>query len=509
MVFWATVLSFIVGIMLALIYPRSDKHLVENVPLAESVVSAFVAQHQSARDYANAISLALPYIETSTGIDVGNLNKNKYDLDIAQHIHVFQQDFNQEFLPTIAPIDGHMAPSYNLLPSPDKKRDGETGDAYGYTSALICLDKVDDPTQTTINDATTKSWEYGNIISCKTTRANTFKYVLTYGLLYKNENDEDSNSSVAFRNKRLLWEKALTNRIKNTADCGFIDADEGTSDGEPRIITINGEGRKIPKAIYNFYENYIEDNADLQPLFCITPVKTPYITDGLLYHFDSSISHIDASKILSHRPTKTGWTNIVNQQDIGFLGDSAASWHPDDLQPLGLRGDHSLSISIDNGVGENALKNTFTISFIIKFIRTDKDTLIDEMPLLGSTESLPLKINASYDPSSRQLTFGLTENTNKIGSFSETIGDGITAITYIVTPKKHFLYVNGELKKHGSYNNDRWLLSLGIATLTVGGDVSTTTKLSADIYNIKIYNRALNEKEINYNYNTDRKRFNF
>lgn len=507
MVFWATVLSFIVGIMLALIYPRSDKHLVENVPLAESFISAFVTQHQSARNYANAISLALPYIETSQGIDFKALDKNDVDLDSARHIHVFKEDFNQQFLPTIAPLDGHMAPSYNLFPTPDKFRDGTSGDTYGYTSSLICLDKVDDPLTTDAGDTTITNWERGKIISCKTTNQNTFKYVVTYGLLYQNE---DNNSRVAFRNKRLLWEKALTNRIKNTIDCGYVDTAEGTTDGEPRIMTINGEGRKIPQAIYNFYQKYISENGDLQPLFCITPIKTPYITDSLLYHFDSFINQIDASATLSHTPKKTGWTNIVTQQTTGFIGDTGHSWHPDDLQPLGLRGGHGLHLPIDNP--HTKLDNTFTISFVLKFItKNDDGNIIGEMPLLGSTQSgIYPNLYASYDPPSRQLTFSLQENNwRNYGSFSSTIGDGIVSITYIVTPQAHYLYVDGRLAKHEKYANNSHLSKLETVTLAIGEDANTTTKLSADIYNIKVYNRALNEQEIQYNYNTDKKRFNF
>ena len=80
---------------------------------------------------------------------------------------------------------------------------------------------------------------------------------------------------------------------------------------------------------------------------------------------------------------------------------------------------------------------------------------------------------------------------------------------HIVTPQAHYLYVDGQLAKHEKYANNSHLSKLETVTLAIGEDANTTTKLSADIYNIKVYNRALNEQEIQYNYNTDKKRFNF
>ena len=145
MVFWATMLGFIVSILLALVYPRNDKHMVENAPIAEAYVSSFATQHQSAINYANTISLALPFINTSIGDDIASRTSSSptgpTSIETERLIHVFKRDTNNDdadnfsqFLPHIAPIEGHMSSSNNLFPVGND----------GYTSALVCLNRIDD-----------------------------------------------------------------------------------------------------------------------------------------------------------------------------------------------------------------------------------------------------------------------------------------------------------------------------------------------------------------------------
>lgn len=495
MVFWATMLSFIVGIFLALIYPRNDKHLLENVPLAEAYVASFVAQHQAARNYANAISLALPYMNTIVGNDVGGTTAPSGDATAltptTQLVHVFKEDFNENFVPLISPTEGKMAPSYNLFPGPDD----------GYVSTVICLDKVDDKDGDKWDDSTA---EYGDVISCKT-KQNTFKYVLTYGLLYPSDEEE---TRVAFRDKRLLWEKALVKRTKNTYDCGFIETGGYTSDGKPHVMSLNAQGRRIPEKIYNLYSDYItEYNETNGVLFCITPVKTPYITDGLVYHFDAPVNQISTASEITHREEKSGWTNIVTTIDTNFESQTGeiGSWHPDNLIPLGLRNTHHFSLDIEN---KNVL-GSFTLSFVLKFMPPlGLDS--SEMPLFGSTQpNVYPRMVGTYKNKNLEIKL-IKDEWFQYGSFSHYIQNTVVAISYVVTPKVHMLYVNGELVKNNIYNNNLWFTALGANTITIGADNSLpSTKLSADLYNVKLYNRALSEEEIQYNLKTDRNRFGF
>ncbi len=509
MVFWATMLSFIVSILLALVYPRNDKHMVENVPIAEAYVASFATQHQSAIDYANAISLAIPYLDTSIGDDlITKKAKSTGDSSLSpsedkdNFIHVFKNDFYQDFIPTIAPTEGHMSTSYKLFPLP--------GD--GYVSALVCLNKVDDKKD--VDKFGNSIWgtnsTYGDIISCKTTDENTFKYVLTYGTLYPNEDE----SRIIFKNKRLLWEKALVKRTKNTFDCGFIETGSMTSDGKAHVMSLNAQGRKIPDNIFSFYKTYIETyNPENGVLFCITPINTPYITSGLLYHFDSFINKIDENTSISHNENMTDWTNIVSPNDvISIEGETNTKWHPMNSYPLGLRGKHHLTLDTwDESLDASSLGSSFTLSFVINFIKQEGENIATEMPVFGSTQSnIYPRLNATYDRGTFKITL-MKDEWFTLGQFKINIPQTeTTAITYVVTPSAHQLYINGNLIKTEPYYNNFWFTSLKTTNLTIGADAFfSTTKLSADIYNIKVYNRALTEKEIQYNLKTDKSRFKF
>ncbi len=505
MVFWATMLSFIVSILLAIIYPRNDKPMVENVPIAEAYVASFATQHQSAINYANTISLVLPYISTSVGDDVAASRSSTPDsptsLSTERLIHVFKEDFNESFLPTIAPTEGHMAPSYNLFPVGND----------GYTSALVCLNKIDDKEETDSEGnaiwGTTST--YGDIISCQTTNENSFKYVLTYGFLYP----EEDEARVIFKDKRLLWERALTKRTKNTFDCGFIETGSMTSDGKPHIMSLDAQGRRIPDNIFSFYKPYIEEyNSENGILFCLTPINTPYITNGLMYHFDALINEISSGSVINHRELKTGWTNIVSTLDVGIEGDTSDKWHPLDGTPLGLRGNHRLTLNTWDSLNDkSALGGSFTLSFVINFVKPEGETLITEMPVIGSTQSnIYPRVQATYNNGSLKLTL-MKDEWFRLGRITTHIPMGQTStITYVVTPSSHQLYVNGSLIESQKYPNNLWFTSLNTTSLTIGADAFfSTTQLSADIYNVKIYNRALSEREIQHNAKTDRKRFNF
>ena len=507
MVFWATMLGFIVSILLALVYPRNDKHMVENAPIAEAYVSSFATQHQSAINYANTISLALPFINTSIGDDIASRTSSSptgpTSIETERLIHVFKRDTNNDdadnfsqFLPHIAPIEGHMSSSNNLFPVGND----------GYTSALVCLNRIDDKENSAeLGDV----WNTGDIISCQTTRDNTFKYVLTYGFLYP----DDEETRVVYKDKRLLWEKALTKRTKNTFDCGFIETGEMTSDKKPHIMSLNAQGRRIPDSIFSFYKPYIEQyNPENGILFCLTPINTPYVTSNLLYHFDSLVNEISESSKINHREHMTGWTNIVSTSDVGIEGNTSALWHPSEGVPLGLRGGHHITLNAWNDLeNTSSLGGSFTLSFVINFVKPEGEALISEMPVFGSMQhNIYPRVQAVYSNGVLKLNL-MKDEWYRLGQISTRIPMGqINAITYIVTPTAHQLYLNGTLIESQIYPNNMWFTSLGTTSLSIGADAFfATTKLSADIYNVKVYNRPLTEREIQQNLKTDKNRFKF
>ena len=501
MIFWTTVLTFIIGIMITMLFPRSDRINVQELPISEAYVASFVAQHQMARDYSEIISFTLPYITPIIGD--GNPSGD------ARYVHVFKDEFD-------APDTGFMP---DIMPFAAAKKTFPTED---FTSAIICLDAVDKKVTSTITDGeteqTTETPVYGNVVSCKT-QAQTFKYTLTYGLLFpqnqyqhnlfKTRLDTDKNTqNTALQKNMFVWEKALANRTKGDPDCGFITL---SSDNKAAFISsADGEKRKIPFNIYQTYKSYIEANDIYQPVFCITPIHDPYVTEGLIVHLDSLMNGKNNTGAPIHQELKgNGWLNVVNQNSINFTGSSeTTSWNPDDDMALALQNDNDIQIPISSG-SQNLLGAEFSLSFIVQFNKYVTESTTGKRPLFGAKNKTYPYVSAMYENGILTVTVFKAPNV-VLGKLNASIPYNISAISYVIAPNFHHLFVNGKLEASQVFSGGQIFTGLTDPTLTIGSSGNdTTSKLNADLFNVKVYNRALNQDEIDKNLKTDRKRFKF
>ena len=508
MFYWATVLTFILAIMISMLYPRPDRVKIEELPISESYISSFLVQHQVARDYLDSISFILPYMSQSSGLDVGSGSQDE------KNIHVLKDNFNWNIMPTILPEDGFNGISYNLYPDGTKKRYETADEAYGFTSAVACLSRIDK------NKGDT--WEYGNIINCQDEAqkgAASFKYLITYGLLFQDlDIPSDKNLYREHAPDQLLWEKALFSRSKGSPDCGYIQLgsnDASLENNQAYIFNLNGKSRKIPYKLYQLYKNYLNGNNSNQPIFCITPINTPYILNGLIHHYDASMNNFTDSEP-THIDTKTTWTNIVTQNNISVTTTETDSpvWNSEGGTYLMMRGKDYLSIPVKGTFATTSLEDTFTLSFVIRFKNVNSDTGLattDNNPLLGSDSfNYFPSIKAIYN--SNMLTVRVLKNaSDDFGQIKANIPvNTINQVTYVLGPTFHHLYVNGVLQNSATqtFENDTFP-GLEINNLLIGKDYSLGTQLTADMFNIKIYNRALTEPEILFNLKSDKRRFGF
>ncbi len=499
MIFWTTVLTFIIGMMLAMLFPRNDRESIEELPVSEAYVASFVAQHQFARDYADQISFTLPYINTIIGSDepIGD----------AAHIHIFKDEFDDietGYMPEIMPDEV----SRKTFPT-----DGS------YASGIICLDELDKRGTIANDDSATPTLgliNTGKITSCKTNKQ-TFKYVLTYGALfpetpvnhnlYRQRLDITAEDNNIARN-RIMWEKALKKRTKGDPDCGFI----GLENSIPYIYGVDGQKRRIPKAIYDVFSTYLDEASELQPIFCITPVNTPYVMEGLIYHFDATMNGSTTTGAPLHVDKKTnGWVNIVSQSAVSFTGTALTdSWHPDDQLPAAFMGDTYLNVDISNATTK--IQSEFTISFVINLnTHIASDSIQGETALFSTNQGGYPYVIATHK--NDQLTVTVHKDDSTIlGQISATVPSArrIVSVSYVAGPRFHHLYVNGSLAKTETFANGDFLTPIDSTTLQLGASTrDAKSNLNADVYNIKIYNRSLNKDEINHNLKTDRKRYKF
>ncbi len=490
MIFWTTVLTFIIGLMVTMLFPRTDRVNVEELPVSEAYVASFVAQHQFARDYADQISLTLPYIQPIAGSD-----KPSGD---AAHIHIFKDEFDDL-------ENGYMP---KMMPDYVSRKTFPTDGSY--TSAIVCMDGLDK----TVSSGETETNVYGNVVSCKTP-VQTFKYVLTYGALfpqnqvqhnlYKTRLDTSVGKNEIQRN-HILWEKALAKRTKGDPDCGYI----GIESNLPYIFSVDGKKRRIPFNLYKVFDDngYFPDDStyDYQPIFCITPVNSPYIADGLMYHFDSAMNNKNEHGAPIHNDKKTGWLDIISQTEVNFINSTAESiWNPNKDIPLAMASDIYLSIPKTNA--GTSINREFTLSFVAQFDQHDPNG--SEAPLFSTNTGAYPYILAKYK--SGQLTVSIYKSSDqKIGEIQTIIPYSITAISYVIGPRFHHLFVNGRKVASETFANDTYFSGISSPSIFIGASPhNSTNKLNADMYNIKIYNRALNMDEIQHNLNTEKKRYNF
>lgn len=471
MIFWATVLSFIVGLMYFMMYPRSDKIDTIDKPASEALIANFVSQHQAARDYVREILIAISKASGAPHDSAATESQKK--------LFILPSSF-EDFIPGIQLLET----AYKLNPESYCSSSGTCG---GYVSVLACLSRKDRTDSNGIRLT-------GKLVDCTTEDAKV-KYIMTYGYVP----DTDIN---LFKNKNLLWEQAVLRRTSGSPDCGFIyqtNANIGVT-GEFKINTSQSLTRKIPQAVsdalYSFIQKSIQDPVDKSKkwlLFCISPANNPYVTEGLVLHYDSMINAL--SPQLHHAKETTEWPNLTKGAgDSATISGGSTEWNPYEQTALLFDGSRIVNTQIDQA----DFGNYFTISYVVKY-----DNASSPYGTFGGGTSTPRLIGGIYDGST--LTFGVKGQGDTL---SVTVPPNQTVqITYTVDQQNHAVYVNGELKASAEFPIFTHLSS---AQFLIGQSPADTYNLmQGNIYNFKVYNRVLKQDEILRNLKTDKKRFNF
>lgn len=471
MIFWATVLSFIVGLMYFMMYPRSDKIDTVDRPASEAFVANFVSQHQAARQYAREILLALSKVSGST--------HESTDTEAQKKLFILPVFF-EDFIPNIQLTET----AYKLDPSAYCPAGSSCG---GYTSVLACLDRKDgfysDGTRIT-----------GKLVDCVTSPAK-IRYIMTYGYVP----EADIN---VFKNKNILWESAILRRTSGSPDCGFVyqtNPNIGVA-GEFRISNSQKITRKIPQAVSDALAQIIQrapqdthSDSKKWMMFCLSPANEPYVTNGLVLHYDSFMNAL--SPTLHHSKETTEWANLVDgSNNFAQISGGPKEWNPYRESSLFFDGSRSVNTQID----QSTFGNFFTISYVARY-----DTPSGSYGTFGGGTTEPRLMGGIFNGSN--LLFGIK---GKSDTLSVPIKPFETIqVTYSVDQQNHSVYINGELKANSKFPI---FTRLSPASFIIGqSPADTFTKMQGNIYNFKVYDRVLNQAEIEKNFKTDRKRFNF
>ncbi len=461
MIFWATVLAFIVGMMYYMMYPRSDTLDTIMKPASDIYINTFVTQHQAARDYSNAI---LPAISRIAPAPTTTATTDKEKLFI---------------LP--ATMTNFMPP----MQVDDSKNSATVGENAGfYTSLIACMNHKD-----RLKD--NGEMDYGTLLNCTDSYALT-KYVITYGEVPDIESNLFKNKNT---NRLMQWEKAILRRTSGSPDCGYLSKMNGNAI-DYYINTSQSLTRKLPRAVTTALQTDF-DSASTDLLFCLTPLNNPYVTDGLILHYDAILNGGN-----THILQTDTWVNLANNTFNAKIENPSGSvnqWNVADKDniPLFFNGSRELDTTYD----VMQLGNYFTISFVIKYVG------------INSGENV---ITFGTGATDTTLLGGLYNGTNIRIGFKNTSYEllapiplnKITQITYTVDQTKHVLYVDGVQKAQGDY--PPFFTTLSSGNLYIGSDMfGGYNKLKGRMYNFKVYNRPLWQDEISKNLKTDKKRFNF
>ncbi len=295
MVFFATVLVFIISILTYSLYPRNDQYNL-NLTKAEASVLAFVNQHQAAKDYMVQM-LQVSMVDTNV-LDTNDITDLPEDIENMMPIG----SFHEICLNTENPINDNC-----------------------YKSIVACYNE--NTTDASGNSVTNTDTLTSDCINAD------HQYIITYGLAPNWWPDDVWHQET--------WRKAILKRTRGSATCGVlvdVDVDVATNSttqyyGIDTSQTITGPttyssnnntvkkrvlpppiSKKIigdqttPGLVWNVYKNY-----DI--LFCMSPFQNPYVQSNLVFHWDkvnnNKTQHTQGATTI---PLVGGWHNGTQGQ---------------------------------------------------------------------------------------------------------------------------------------------------------------------------------------------------
>ena len=531
MVYLTVLLTILISILIYTFDPAPNRSE-HDIRAAEAYVLDFVNQHQAARDF---MQHWMGHSKANTGAGV-----------IISGDHAMRME---SFI--------HPELKSNMHLNPNLKFNNANGN---FKSAYLCLD--DD---LKLRKADTSS-------ACKS------RYVVTYSNLNDRLSgrpswwaDRESDSISKGR-----WRRAIAQRTRGSYGCGVLvpppenrnfwcyktgvknslmGADE-SSDSCPtsayrkgKYCIDNGEGCQglLPQGIETFLKEELDDpDIDLSDmLICISSVKNPYVTDGLVFQYDgidtagNGAPSADTSSV-PRDPTK--WSKC----DKGWVCDASLTWSGGeeswDNNAPALK--MSVGKVLKSGLKLGETHDSFTLTVVAKISSIgNTQTIIG--PIVSWNGNNPQLTSGSEQTAIALTHVGTCPNndqniSNDCFLFSTQDGTtGLTAIHYTMdNPPPNSLnglpvdeqvmswtMVKRPKRENGAWDNSESYVYLynGPAPVCLGSNVVKAKyevasgialkdmKLGGDneikVYAVRYYDRPLTRREIYHNFLVDAKRY--
>ncbi len=489
-----TYFFFIISLFIAILYytfSPSDQIKSIEIPRSETIINSFLAQHRGAVDFVNE-RLNAPFIEIPRPVSSSDIRL--LPCSIVEQFAVLQPETASELSGFLISecYDQDLTPASN-----------------GFASTLICLDAVNEET----------------IVPCVDDTRNQRRkrrYVLTYG----NERDwwrEETQGSA-------LWREALFRQSRASTDCGVL----ASKNGKYVIDNTNPNKkvtRPIPEQIFKTILETRKPSAPKDMLVCLTPVNEPYVSNGLIFAVDSYLNTMETQSMggtssnihIKHESEPDKWASLATQTGSSPtpLDKLIAGTVINMQEPWAQIGTvfNSTNYSQFNAGASSVqltpedLGNSFTISYVIEYQST---TDANPQATFGwiNTVNEGLKVGYENSAGSNIICFNITPTVVSNALCSSTPITKRVQITYILDYNKHMLYINNKLdqqqdltKPFTGFSKD--FPSSGNTDFFLGKISGLTDHgLTGKLYNFRVYNRALTEKEREYNYIMDKAKYN-
>ncbi len=500
MIFWGTVLAFILGIMYYMLYPYDTKISTVYMPASEAYVASFVAQHQAAKDYAREAVIAINQITKQGAL----AQPSSVDSSAKNAVYILSADeINKSAIDSFFPEHVASAETSDFFPgrSSSSFSWGNTSfsDLFSdeplvmgdFVSVLACFDQPERKLNGSDNYTRAK------LTDCK---AATTKYVMTYGPV------PEELDKPYMKGKTLLWEVALLKRTKGNPDCGYLYYDSKMQ----RYFINNSRHltRTVPNPFMSLFRtSYFKGYDDIdgrvyaggdnsrEVMFCMTPVNDPYPRLGLQVLLDGTINQLSDGFKIKHasQVPADGWINLAKENNnkiaITGTGSGTAYWNPtcsktsDLCHADGFSFNGSRGLTIQPGVFDSAKPRVLigvpaTVSLFGLFKEGDY-TVFKTVNNTGGADAPHVEARFYHTQFSVTLTYK-----SKQYILSGYLGaNQMRQVDYILNAGGHKLYVDGKLVKEATF--DEIIGPLEGESLIIGG---TSSKFV--LYNFLLYNRS-------------------
>lgn len=527
MVFWSTLLAFMIGIMYYMLYPGDNKIKDVYIPTSEAFVSGFLTQHQAAKQFARDKIIGIVQLTKEAKSAGKTADKVTGGSGIPENSVIILSDTEEKKNLIGSYLAGNATETGNLHPGKEASvaihEDTSTLLNQEFVSVLACMNKPErkmGDTDSYVKDA--------QLVDCKEA---TTKYVITYGAVPMN----DLNTPYT-RGRTLLWERAILKRTHGSPDCGFLYYNGGKVAGKNKYFIHNSNRltRGVPtdftdKVLRGYIDPITEagrasiGNQSADILFCMTPINDPYPRTNLKVLLDAEFNSFSSSgskyfNLIHDDNVGNNWINLASPTDEKIMINASgknSDWffssckasnasnikaceEFENRQAFSFTTDRYFNIT--KGTNKEFLGSSFTISMMVGL--NGNGTIFETQTTAGTSGCTPTTstigtttyqqpcLVATYTSgvSDGQLEIVLKGADGKEAKLSSgLIVKGIpTQIDYIFNSTGHRLYINGQHSDSSSYEGAITNID-GLAgqAFTFGG-----TGNISNLYNLAVYNRG-------------------